>query len=139
MCYPQYQMILHSDREGNDCIWKLRCHCIQIMHSDNYSVYLFLKLVSSLWKTISTRKVTNWNPGCPKIGHRNRNSSPICANPPSAIWLKSVHYRKHVNIVKQWYQKFNALFFCRFETILDRFKFDGLVQNVLDMCLKQRQ
>ena len=27
-------MILHSDREGNDCIRKLRCHCIQIMHSD---------------------------------------------------------------------------------------------------------
>ena len=31
-------MILHSDREGNDCIRKLRCHCIQIMHSDIYSV-----------------------------------------------------------------------------------------------------
>ena len=31
-------MILHSDREGNDCIQKLRCHCIQIMHSDIYSV-----------------------------------------------------------------------------------------------------
>ena len=33
-------MILHSDREGNDCIRKLRCHCIQIMHSDIYSVQL---------------------------------------------------------------------------------------------------
>ena len=32
-------MILHSDQEGNDCIWKLRCHCIQILHSDIYSVY----------------------------------------------------------------------------------------------------
>ena len=31
-------MILHSDQEGNDCIQKLRCHCIQIMHSDIYSV-----------------------------------------------------------------------------------------------------
>ena len=31
-------MILHSNREGNDCIRKLRCHCIQIMHSDIYSV-----------------------------------------------------------------------------------------------------
>ena len=31
-------MILHSDREGNDCIRKLRCHCIQILHSDIYSV-----------------------------------------------------------------------------------------------------
>ena len=31
-------MILHSDREGNDCIWKLRCHCIQILHSKIYSV-----------------------------------------------------------------------------------------------------
>ena len=30
-------MISHSDREGNDCIRKLRCHCIQIMHSDIYS------------------------------------------------------------------------------------------------------
>ena len=32
------QMILHWDREGNDCIWKLRCHCIQILHLDIYSV-----------------------------------------------------------------------------------------------------
>ena len=32
-------MILHSDREGNDCIWKLQCHCIQILHSDIYSVW----------------------------------------------------------------------------------------------------
>jgi hypothetical protein len=31
-------MILHSKRKGNDCIWKLRCHCIQILHSDIYSV-----------------------------------------------------------------------------------------------------
>ena len=31
-------MILHSDREGNDCIWKLQCHCIQILRSDIYSV-----------------------------------------------------------------------------------------------------
>ena len=31
-------MILHSDQEGNDCIRKLRCHCIQILHSDIYSV-----------------------------------------------------------------------------------------------------
>ena len=30
-------MILHSDWEGNDCIRKLRCHCIQILHSDIYS------------------------------------------------------------------------------------------------------
>ena len=30
-------MILHSDRKDNDCIWKLRCHCIQILHSDIYS------------------------------------------------------------------------------------------------------
>ena len=33
-------MILHSDRKGNDCIRKLRCHCIQILHSDIYSVLL---------------------------------------------------------------------------------------------------
>ena len=31
-------MILYSDQEGNDCIRKLRCHCIQILHSDIYSV-----------------------------------------------------------------------------------------------------
>merc|ERR1719201_2683984 len=31
-------MTLHSDREGNDCIRKSRCHCIQIMHSDINSV-----------------------------------------------------------------------------------------------------
>ena len=30
-------MILHSGREGNDCTWKLRCHWIQILHSDIYS------------------------------------------------------------------------------------------------------
>ena len=29
-------MILNQ--EGNDCIWKLQCHCIQILHSDIYSV-----------------------------------------------------------------------------------------------------
>jgi hypothetical protein len=28
----------HSDQEGNDCKWKLWCHCIQILHSDIYSV-----------------------------------------------------------------------------------------------------
>ena len=39
-------MISHSDREGNDCIRKLRCHCIQIMHSDIYSAwFVFLKLI----------------------------------------------------------------------------------------------
>ena len=32
-------MILHSYRKGNDCIRKLRCHCIQILHSDIYSVH----------------------------------------------------------------------------------------------------
>ena len=35
-------MILHSDWDGNDCIQKLRCHCIQIMHSDIYSVLLLI-------------------------------------------------------------------------------------------------
>ena len=34
------QMILHWDREGNDCIWKLQCHCIQIFYSDIYSVLI---------------------------------------------------------------------------------------------------
>ena len=38
MCYPWYQIFLNSDQEGNDCIWKLLCHCIQILHSDIYSV-----------------------------------------------------------------------------------------------------
>ena len=33
-------MILHSEREGNDCIRKLRCHCIQILHSDINSVFV---------------------------------------------------------------------------------------------------
>ena len=33
-------MILHSDQEGNECLRKLRCHCIQIMHSDIYSVLI---------------------------------------------------------------------------------------------------
>ena len=32
-------MILHLDREGNDCIWKLQCHWIQILHSEICSVY----------------------------------------------------------------------------------------------------
>ena len=43
-------MILHSDQEGNDCIWKLRCHCIQILHPDIYSFFLFFsKLVIKLY------------------------------------------------------------------------------------------
>ena len=55
-------MILHSDREVNDCIRKLRCHCIQIMHSDNYSETLAWKnrfdfdwpLMFSKWKKEKT-------------------------------------------------------------------------------------
>ena len=39
-------MILHSDQEGNDCIWKLQCHCIQILHSEIYSDL-------SNWKNLS--------------------------------------------------------------------------------------
>ena len=39
MFYPQYQMFLHSDRKDNDCIQKLQCHCIQILHSDIYSAW----------------------------------------------------------------------------------------------------
>ena len=31
-------MFLHCDWKGNDCIRKLRCHCIQILPSDIYSV-----------------------------------------------------------------------------------------------------
>ena len=38
MLYSYYQMFLHSDQEGYDCIWKLWCHCIQILHSEIYSV-----------------------------------------------------------------------------------------------------
>ena len=37
-------MFLHSDRKGNDCIRKLRCHCIQILHSDIYSVIVFAEV-----------------------------------------------------------------------------------------------
>ena len=34
---------------GNDCIWKLQCHCIQILHSDIYSAASFQKIsVNSL-------------------------------------------------------------------------------------------
>ena len=33
-------MILRSDGKGNGCIWKLQCHCIQILYSDIYIVYL---------------------------------------------------------------------------------------------------
>ena len=40
-------MILHSDREGNDCIRKLRCHCIQIMHSNIYSVVIFVDILAT--------------------------------------------------------------------------------------------
>ena len=42
-------MILHSDQEGNDCIRKLRCHCIQILHSDIYSVFYDLKLYAAVY------------------------------------------------------------------------------------------
>ena len=48
-------MILHSDREGNDCIRKLRCHCIQIMHSDIYSVIIYGSVIkSSVWPAVNT-------------------------------------------------------------------------------------
>ena len=42
-------MILHSDREGNYSIRKLRCHCIQIMHSDIYSVCTYLNFCDNMW------------------------------------------------------------------------------------------
>ena len=38
-------MILRSKRKGNDCIWKLLCHCIQILHSEIYSVCYYFKNV----------------------------------------------------------------------------------------------
>ena len=31
-------MFLYSKHKGNDCIWKLQCHCIQILHLEIYSV-----------------------------------------------------------------------------------------------------
>ena len=36
-----YQMISHWDQEGNDCIWRLQCHCIQILHSEIYSATIW--------------------------------------------------------------------------------------------------
>ena len=43
---------LHSDWKGNDCIRKLRCHCIQILHSDIYSVPFRTSRRSSRTKNI---------------------------------------------------------------------------------------
>ena len=30
-------MVLHSDWEDNDYIWRLQCHCIQTLHSEIYT------------------------------------------------------------------------------------------------------
>ena len=46
------QMILHSEWEGNDFIWKLRCHCIQIMYSDIYSVAMTRFNLSIIWVSL---------------------------------------------------------------------------------------
>ena len=42
-------MILHSNWEGNDCIQKLRCHCIQILHSDICSVYWVFRCIFNVY------------------------------------------------------------------------------------------
>ena len=38
----------HSDQVGNDCLRKLQSHCIQIMHSDIYSLVENHRYVSKL-------------------------------------------------------------------------------------------
>ena len=40
--------------EGNDCIWKLRCHCIQILHSDIYRVYIKVVILKNDWVNTKT-------------------------------------------------------------------------------------
>ena len=46
-------MILHLNQEDNDCIWKLQCLCIQILHSKIYSV---VSAKSILGNTVFKRK-----------------------------------------------------------------------------------
>ena len=41
-------MIFHSDQKGDDCIRKLQCHCIKILHSDIYSVLSNLYIVQAV-------------------------------------------------------------------------------------------
>ena len=51
-------MFLHSDQEGYDCIWKLWCHCIQILHSEIYSAAdaIWNGLGLRLLKVLTTRE-----------------------------------------------------------------------------------
>ena len=67
-------MILHLDREGDDCIRKLRCHCIQIMHSDIYSVGILqnISISASL-----TKILIDWGGLFHDINLKNNGSSKI--------------------------------------------------------------
>ena len=52
-------MILHADRNSNDCKLKLRCHCIQILHLDIYSVGCWQSLPLSV---VQLKGKHCWNP-----------------------------------------------------------------------------
>ena len=57
-------MILHFEQKGNDCIWKLQCYCIQILHSDIYSVIkkkygIICKVFHSLLRAACFQKSKN--------------------------------------------------------------------------------
>ena len=52
-------MILHSDRKGNDCIWKLRCHCIQIFTIKDRNVFEKWNATSKI--LLASRCVTHFS------------------------------------------------------------------------------
>ena len=87
-------MILNSKRKGNDCIRKLRYHCIQILHSDIYSV-------CSILDTRTSKK-----PQCPSFSVNSKETSCGCKatlNNKWCWWPKMFYetqcIRTHHNIV----------------------------------------
>ena len=71
-------MILHSDQEGNDCLQKLQYHCIQILHSDIYSVNLKRPGFSSIIQLYLDSWIINSTNCNELIQNCFRGSSRIC-------------------------------------------------------------
>ena len=93
-----------------DCIWKLRCHCIQIMHSDIYSASLigtFILLPKYKWIYLQC---------CFYILNK---SKPTCSAFKSSLCLSIYYSAMHTTVVihsespfasvaQQWYGQASA-------------------------------
>ena len=88
-------MILHSDQEGNDCIWKLRCHCIQILHSYIYSVIIPYISPKASWCRTGN---TNWAYAVVASRALPSNSQPL---PTSQTPPKYVHSSTVLTLICQ--------------------------------------